>query len=1004
MKKPLAAAAFCLLIANPARPETLPIRTYTTQDGLAHNHINRIKVDSHGFLWFCTDAGVSRFDGRQFLTLTTEDGLPHPDVNDLVEARDGAFWLAGDGGISRFRLRSPGTNEKPRIDTFRAAGYPGERYDAIEFDLAGRLWAGGHEGLYRIDTTAGRVSWTARVVPGAAIPRLLAGREGGLWIATTHGAVYRDAGGRQTPVVLSPLSANPFAQSLLQDRAGTVWIGYRAGGFCRLSVADETIKPLDCIAEQDGQTIADVRSIFESSDGRFWLGTTQSGLCEFERKERKLTCYGKEHGLPEDWIPRVAEDPQGNLWLGTLDRGVSRLSRPGFVQVVEDGPAGFLSLIMETRTGWLVAAAHNGVVRTLARVGRRWQEVWRSRFPRAPYDYAWPRQQGLLEDSQGNWWIPAGRHLYRYPFAAGSPAPRPPDPETFQLPPGLWYSRIIEDSPGAVWASVVVPGNAAKRDARWVVVRDKAGGAFREVPVIEAAMARVEKSIGIGAYISCFQNGSDGALWIGISSNRLIYTGNVVTLLRYHRGRVREFSMADGLPPGNINAIHRDRLGRLWLATNAGLGRLDDAQSERPKFARYAQAEGLASTEVLCVTEDGQGRIYAGTAKGVERLDPRTGRFRHFSVEDGLPAGRVQAAVSDRSGRLWFATDNVVSRFEPETVAPRPPGIYTVYPSGPLTLAYGRSYFEARFSSPNFGGPPPRFQYRLAGADQDWGPPAAEGVVRYAGMSPGSYELQVRAVNAEGLVSPQPVGLRLSVTPPFWRTWWFLALALGAAGALAYWLHRYRVEQLLAVERLRIRIASDLHDDIGSTLSQVSMLGELAKRSLNGANPGVSELIERMAGASRDAVSAMGDIVWSIHPRNDRLSRLAQRMRSFASDVLSARDIDFDFDTPDTGSEPAISLEARRDLLLIFKESVTNAARHSGCARVRASLRQEGREVRLIVEDDGKGFDTGRESNGHGLGTMRARVEKLGGRCEVRSGNGAGTRIAVSIPAGERLL
>lgn len=982
--------------------EKLPVRTYTTADGLAHNHINRIKIDSHGFLWFCTDAGLSRFDGQSFFTLTTADGLPHPYINDLVEDAEGTFWLASDGGISRFSLQSPGSTGKPKIETFRSTENPGDRFDAIEFDAKGRLWAGARGGLYRIDRDAGKVQvrWQGWVLPDAAIPRLLADRKGGLWIATWKGAVHRDETGRLTPVRPSPHSTEKAAQSLLEDSRGAVWIGHRSGGFCRVTGAPsgKTIEPDFCIIEKDGHKIPDVRNIVESSDGKLWLGTT-TGFCGFDRGTRNLHCYGTGHGLAQDWVANIKEDPTGNLWLGTLNAGAIRLARPGFVQF----SVGRGISLMKTREGWLgVPGNDSRTIHAVDLEGGRPRRVWTGELVDAPLHYARHTGQGMLGDSLGNWWMSSGSYLHRYAAAPGGGPASQGKPEVFNLPNGKWFFALAESNTGAMYASVTLPERDHKRDSQWLVVREKGSREFRTVAAVEPAMKHVEQEIGLGAYIGAMREDRAGALWLGIASNQIVYRKQTATLLRYHAGKVDEYSVSDGLPPGIVSAIHIDRMGRLWIGTRAGLARSDDPLAPRPHFQTYGRAHGMASEEIWCLVEDNQGRIYAGTDRGVDRLDPVSGRFRNFTSRDGLPSGHLFAAARDRQGRLWFSSQTAVLLFEPEHHTVPPPEIFLSYPDKPLTLRYDRNYFEAGFTSPSLAGTPPRYQFRMKGVDDQWSAPEFHNTVRYAGLGPGDYALEARAVNADGAVSPEPVSVKFTVTPPFWRTWWFLSLALAAAATAGYAMHRYRVAQLLAVERLRVRIAADLHDDIGPTLSQVSMLGELAKRSLNGGNHEVTGLIDRMAEASRDSVTAMSDIVWSIHPGTDDVPALAERMRWFACEFLSSRGIDFELEVSEAASSLPIGPEARRDLLLILKEGVHNAARHANCRKVTARLHMEGEHIRLDVADDGRGFDPAVAGRGHGLTTMRARAEKMGGQCEIRSQTGKGTTILVSIPVGKR--
>lgn len=992
--------------------ELLPIRSFTTLDGLAHNHINRIKTDSHGFLWFCTDAGLSRFDGKTFFNLTTADGLPHPDVNDIVEDREGTFWLATDGGISRFRPQSPATREKPKIETFRPEERPDEHFDAVEFDLAGRLWAGGQTGLYLVDRSQGvRVTPRKEGMPSAAIPRILASRRGGLWIATRAGALYRGDDGRITRVRPSPHGQKPFdtyAESLLEDRSGRLWIGYRTGGFCRSSQSLDTdpIEPEFCLFERGGQTFRDVRAFLEAPGNRIWAGTSGDGLCEIDPESRSVRCHGKANGLTEARVLRIATDSEGNVWMGTGAAGIMMMPRTGFSRLAPGN--GYVSSLPPwlshghsqnavAPSGWLEDASPL-IPQRRDNLLKAWRREWNEFGQRHQTGF-----QGALQDSRGRWWIYGGLHLYVFP--AGAPLARLSGTTPLRLPLKLpaFYEILHEDSQGRIWAATKTIG-PVRRTSGHLLVSSAAGAAFQEVPEIREVLARLESETGGAIWVSSFQHGDDGSLWLGIAGQRRVYESRTVVLLRYRGGQVEEFTQEDGLPGAMVNALYLDRSGRLWVATHRGLAFAEAPHSGRPRFT---QNQELHQGEVWSLTEDSAGRIYAGTANGVEQWDPARGVVHRLTAADGLGAGPVLAAGRGPAGELWFATVDDLARLNPgQDFTPKPPRVFTVSPTAPLRLSHDRSSFEAEFAAPSFSGSRPRFQYRLIGQNTGWSAPVSEGIVRYAGMAPGTYELQARAVNAMGETSAEPASVRFEVLPPLWRTWWFLALSTLAAGGLAYAAHRYRVRQLLAVERLRLRMAADLHDDIGSSLSQISMLGELARRALRGTNPEAETIIDRMATASREAVTSIGDIVWSIHPNRDHAGDLGLRMRHFASGLLEAKGIEFDFIAPAADAPQTIPLEIRRDLMLIFKESIHNAARHSGCARVRAELSLRGGRLRLFVEDDGAGISSGNghgpaSGGGHGLTTMRLRAERLGGKIRWEAGSdGRGTLVTVEIPTG----
>ena len=205
------------------------------------------------------------------------------------------------------------------------------------------------------------------------------------------------------------------------------------------------------------------------------------------------------------------------------------------------------------------------------------------------------------------------------------------------------------------------------------------------------------------------------------------------------------------------------------------------------------------------------------------------------------------------------------------------------------------------------------------------------------------------------------------------------------------------MHRLIELERVRTRIASDLHDDIGSGLSRIAILSEVARHQVSVDAP-VGEPLSVIATASRDLVDSMSDIVWVINPNKDHLRDLIQRMRRFASDLFTARQIEFSFSAP--GEEQALKIGAdlRRQVFLIFKEAVNNIARHSACTEAQIEMRIENRWLTVRVADNGPGFDPAQISEGQGLASMRARAKELGGELHVTSNDGQGTTILLNVP------
>jgi signal transduction histidine kinase len=289
-----------------------------------------------------------------------------------------------------------------------------------------------------------------------------------------------------------------------------------------------------------------------------------------------------------------------------------------------------------------------------------------------------------------------------------------------------------------------------------------------------------------------------------------------------------------------------------------------------------------------------------------------------------------------------------------------------------------------------------RYQYKLEGASEDWSRLADQRIVNFANLAPAHYRFLVRAVNSDGVVSTVPAVVTFRILRPVWQRWWFLSLATLALGALVYAGYRYRVSRLIELERVRTRIAIDLHDDIGAGLSRIAVLSEVARHE-SGGSP-VGERLSVIAGASRELVDSMSDIVWVINPERDQLPDLTQRMRRFASDVFTSRNIDFTFQAPGDERHLKVGADVRRQLLLIFKECVNNIVRHSGCTRAEIDLSIDEGLFVLTVNDNGCGFDPNQGSEGNGLANMRERARTMEGKFHVDSDSEQGTTVTLTVP------
>lgn len=516
-----------------------------------------------------------------------------------------------------------------------------------------------------------------------------------------------------------------------------------------------------------------------------------------------------------------------------------------------------------------------------------------------------------------------------------------------------------------------------------------------------------------------------GGVWVGFS----IGGG----LARYRDGRFTCFTSSDGLAEGGIFNLFVDSSERLWVATTrGGVCRIDHPEAERPEILTYTTADGLSSNHVTCMTEDRWGRIYVGTARGVDRLDTATRHIKHYTTADGLLMGTMSAALQDRDGALWFGFQGGLVRLIPEPDRPplAPPVLITglrvagelqpVSALGetevaPVELGADKNQLQIEYVALGFSpGEGLRYQHKLEGSDADWSPPSEQRTVNFASLAPGRYRFLVRAVNADGVVSEQPASFAFTILPPVWQRWWFVGLATGLLGLLVYSMFRYRLARLLELERVRTRIAADLHDDLGAGLSRVAILSEVVKRQVDvngGGNPGgvaAAPLLTEIADSARGLLAATREIVWAIDPQRASLDNLAAQIRQFASDLLESQAIRWEFRVPEEMDRVKLDPEQRRQLLLIFKEALHNIERHSGCTTVSLSIALSHGCLAAEIRDDGRGFvvpavpSSPTNGRGNGLANMRRRAAQLGGQLQVRAAPGQGTRLELTVPLKRR--
>ena len=1020
----LMALASCLSVL--AAPERMPLKYYTTADGLPHNAINKIVGDSRGFLWFCTDDGLARFDGYTFTTFGVDQGLPQGAVNDLLETREGQYWVATNAGLVRFeggRLSDLRASPRTPSAMFNLlTSYDGSasavRIDVLLEDKEGNLWCGSDNGLCQVVHVDGRdqLRFVDIGIPNQYpdqrfVASLIEDSDGSLWIGTFHGLYHRSKSGHASRFTMRDGLPDELIHSLLRDHAGRLWAGTRSAGFFQFKAGPEG----DSIIVPRSFRLRDliptgwIFQLFETSDHRFWVAAN-TGLLEFfpeaAANAAQFRFYGTKNGLSYREVTALAEDTSGNLWLGTNTAGAMKLTHNGFLTYSEqDGIRSANSVFQDGRGDICVrgvlavstSTGGEGAPNFGCFDGLRFQPFDLASVPTGARGIGWVLENVTLPRRNGEWWVGAANGIYRFGnLSRFAKIASVPPLSHYTVNDGLGAPqvyRLFEDSLTNVWVSSI--SSLGNGFARWNE-GEKNWTDLSKVPGLPSLRQDLPRS---------FTEDHNGNIWIGFDS----------ALARYRQNQFHWFRLAEGLPSGLIRNMHCDRDGHLWLASSeSGLVRVDDAGSERPRFVKFTTAQGLSSNRTEVIAEDPYGRIYVGTGRALDRLDPNTGRVRHFTAADGLAPGLFRSAYRDRAGALWFGMTGGLSRLEPQpdfpasalpvlvTATAAPGRSRQTFPFGETRvalpeLAHNNNELQLDFVALDFTpGEVLRYQYQVAG--KAWSSPSEERSIAFAKLAPGSYRIQLRAISSSGAVSAVPASVEFTILPPLWRRWWFVALSVVAAYALAYAGYRYRMAQVLEIANVRGRIARDLHDDIGSNLTKIAILSEVAKQKLgDGLAPGDDPLAS-IADISRESIASMSDIVWAINPQRDHLIDLVRRMRQHAEQLFAAHEIKLTFHAPGEEQDMKIKTEIRRDFFLIFKEALNNIARHAECSEVTIDFEIRGDRLMLKVGDNGVGFDPRAMPDGLGLASMRKRAERLGGAFEISTSGAGNTKVQLVLP------
>ena len=985
-------------VASPAMPHDLTVRSWGKAEGLPDDSVTTVLQSRAGYLWVGTPHGLARFDGVSFDLVGTREGAPAEGlhVTALTEDSAGRLWIGTqNAGLFCYTNR--------QLRRFHAGRLSDRTINCIAEDPAGNLWVGTPLGLDCVRTNGVAVFTAREGLPNDFVSSLNTAKSGVIWV-TTRGGLCRYEEGRFVPFGFQPESAgrSPEYLGVWEDRHGNRWA---YGDTYLVNLAEES-KHLNVWS---GGSSMRIWSLCEDHYGRLWVGTSGQGL--FWLEGDKFQPLSLPAGQFFSDVRALCEDRQGNLWLGTYGGGLVRL-QPRPVRLLEGDvglpPGPPTCLAADARGRLWIGYEHAGLFTGLG-----------ERFERSPVETELGHQNlisALAVEPDSSLWVGTlglglfcfnGQRTVRYGTANG-----------------------LADA--EVLALAALPNHVL-----WVSTRS--GGLHR---VANGRVTSHQAEAGLaGETARALLPARAGGLWLGTEAGHVVQ-GNA--------GAFRRIDDGELFAGKAIRALYEDDSGALWVGTSGA----SLAFWSGGKWVKVEPDWGGAAGGIFAILGDASGDLCLGTSRGIYRISAKDRR--------DLLAGRLfpqaellleidPAAEADRGqgmprglcapdGRVWFAAGSQVVAFAPRDLGPRarPLRVYVeevrldgrpeplpvadeaVPGAVPIRLPAHLRSLDIHYAAPAFVEPEKiRFRHKLDGFDADWVADAGVRWVHYGQLPPGTYRFHVMARDPMGLWSAAASEVGFFMPAPLWTSWWALSLGgLGAAGLVAgavrgvsYGRLRRRLARLAqqeAMHRERMRIAQDMHDEIGSKLTKISFMSERAKGELEGQGV-VAAKLDAISHTSRDLLQSLDEIVWAVNPHNDTLEHLAAYLGQYAIEYLQNTAVDCELHIARGLPDVPLSAEVRHNVFLAFEEALNNALKHAHATRVRVEMAALPSRFEITLLDDGCGFEVpatpraaapsrAAKRGGNGLWNLRQRLAEIGGSCAIASQPGQGTRIVLSVP------
>lgn len=962
------------------------VRNWGLSEGLPHRSVTSVAQDRRGFIWVGTALGLSRFDGYGFMNFTRSEGLSSDAVRTVACDADGLLWVYHANGL--LDVMDPRTLQVKALTEHFGGALPREVNGAVSSLSVSPDGIIAFAQVDRIVRYGGKaIGFTTAVLEcEGLVDHVRIVENGEVWCACHQSLEY------EWPADLVRVS---FSSAEGRDAIREVERMVDVPSYTTRT--DVPSPDTVLILAGDGMVRSAWSREVRKDSALFRIRLGDDRLVHIRASHMPAEGEGKALRFAPDrmWSEHqlgqrdIITDRAGNIWAageyGLYRINIRRDLFQRFLHHKEER-----AFVHHRIRGMLVAGQQ--LHANSESSGYHVLDLSSGSIIRSDPSISF--RVAMAADGSGGLWRGADLQLLH---------------ENAQ---GM-IDRVIRSPSGsyACWSVLALPGGG-------VLMGTEKG--LRSVPVgaVSSQVLSTRSAELDAAWIWSLQLDRSGSIMACTNAGlfRLNADGRVSE--RWWSGTSPTDDPMHHLPTDDIRHMYEDSSGVRWLATaTRGLLRWNGTGAVRVIGPR----DGLPATSIHAIQPDAEGTLWMSTDNGLVRFDPVSGQMRVFTTDDGIASNEFNRIAHARApdGRLFFGGVNGITAFHPGGMgtAPNDRGsplvlkhvriqhdnqalpkdvTVNVLDGGQLVMRPDDRFFTVEMALLSYDDPASiRYAWRIDGIDPDWNV-QREPDLRFTALPYGEHRLRVKAQDAEGRWSDE-LTVPLLVVRPFYLRWWFLLLVTVALGAAIYFVMRYREDQLRRVIRMRDRIATDLHDEVGSNLSSIVLFSTAVSKHKEVLPDYAADMLQRIKENSKRAMESMNDIVWSVNSGSDSMEDLLDRMRAYAGPLCEAADITVEFDVEAGSLTRRLAMDQRKNLYLIFKEAVNNAVRHARCTRIDVSLKWMNDALELTVMDDGIGLPgdaaRGTSLGGNGLGNMDRRAREIGGAVEVLAGAAKGTQV-----------